>query len=210
MELLFLLLPLINFSHAQYWPQDPALVEAVEAAFIKKDTLLQLLYTFYPPNRLQPNHVQLRIGVITVRNITDGSGVSNPAYTCYDYDYIVCRYIGSSFNYFDLYVFEEDKSHPNLLAFISSPGFTSSMALFDGLSYTLYTTLTFFQPYEYDDDYVNIDLSIDSLESLPSKDDLTQAMGVVFSWVSISAPKPQDCTKVIIYRLNIMQGLKVN
>ena len=58
MELLFLLLLLINFSHAQY--PDLALVEAVEAAFIKKDTLLQLLCTFYPPNRLQPNHVQLR------------------------------------------------------------------------------------------------------------------------------------------------------
>ena len=96
-------------------------------------------------------------------------------------------YNGSSY---DLYVSEEDKSHSKLLTFISSLYFTISMAIFDKLSYTLYTTLTFFQRIsnEYDDD-MEISLSIASLESMPSKDDFTQAMGVVFSWVSISAPK---------------------
>ena len=173
MELLFLLLLLVNFSHAQYGPQDPALVEAVEAAFIKKDNLLKLLYTFYPPTEIQPNHVRLRIVDITVQNITDGSGVSNPVFICND-----CPLI------YDLYVFVEDKSHSNLLVFISSPDFTFSMVLFDRLSYTLYTTLTFFELQNQYYDAVDINLSIDSLESIPSGNKLIQAMGVVFSWVS--------------------------
>ena len=78
MELSFLLLLLINFSHAQHGPPpDAALVEAVEAAFIKKDNLLRLLYAFYPPTGVQPNHVQFWIENVTslVQNITNDNNI---------------------------------------------------------------------------------------------------------------------------------------
>ena len=138
------------------------------------------------PTEIQPNHMQLKLVEITVQNITNNdSDVSNPAFICYDND--VCMYNGI-LPIYDLYVFEEDKSHSNLLMFISSPDFTIFMALFDRLSYTLYTILTFFQPHV-SGESVDTSLSIDALESMPSIDDFTEAMGVVFSWVRISAPK---------------------
>ena len=171
MELSFLL---INFSHAQYWPSDAALVEAVEAAFIKKDNLIKLLYAFYPPTGLQPNHVLLRIDNITVQNFTnDTNTVPNPPFT---WDYDKFRY--NDLCYYDLHVLEED---PKLKTFISSPGFSSFMALFDKLSYKLYAILTF------NEDYNNIvtTLSIESLETMPSDIDFMEAMDLVVSWVSL-------------------------
>ena len=171
----------IKIYHAQdfdYYYPDPALVEAIEAAFIKKDNLIKLQYLFYPPDEIQPNHVRLSIDDITVQNITNDTIVRKSAFI-WDSKFIY----NESFPIFDLYVFEEDKSYSKLLTFISSPTFSSMMKLFDRLSYVLYSNITFFQRHNNGDG--SITLSIDSLETVPSASDFKKAMNLVVSWVSL-------------------------
>ena len=185
MKLSFLFLLLVNFkiSHAQYIPS--ALLDAFEAAFIKKDSnLVNLMRLFYPPTQIQPNHVKLVIHDIIVQNITDKNfDYDDPAFVC---DHAECRYDGN-FLFYDLYTFEEDKSYSKLLTYINSYIFYSNMALFDRLSYRLYATLTLFQPQISNTIYSNvvgISLSIDYLESMPSKYDFYVTMEMALSWVS--------------------------
>ena len=185
MKLSFLFLLLVNFkiSHAQRH-NPSALFEAVEAALIKKDNLMNLMGLFYPPTQIQPNHVRLEIGDITVQNITDKNDYYGyPAFFCNDH--AECRYDGNFPINYDLYVFEDDKSYSKLLAYISSDPLY--MELFDILSYRFYGTLTFFQPqksYRYYSHDVGISLSIDSLESIPLNEEFYVAMEMALSWVS--------------------------
>ena len=193
MELPFLLfLLLVNFSYAGYGYPDPALVKTIEAAFIKEDNLIELLHAFYPPTGAQPSHVQLSVNNITVQNITGGN---NDSAFIWDYDhkswmyrddYFLWKYKEDAVIVYDVYVFEEDRSHPNLQVLISS--FSPLMGSFDRLSYKLYTALTLQQYYDNECNYsVDIHLSIDSLESMPSRDEFSAAMSVVFSWVSFKS-----------------------
>ena len=187
MQLSFLFLLLVTFIKLNH-ALSTSLVEAVEAAFIKKDNLINLMNTFYPPYEIQPDRVQLEIRDITVQYIADedfdhyNHQYSYPAFDC---DYAECRYDGDIPIFYDIYVFEDEKSYSKLLAFINS-GTLNVMALFDILSYRLYATLAFFQPqytYTYND-ILDISLSIDSLESMPSKSDFNVAMEMGLSWVN--------------------------
>ena len=177
-----LLLLLIEFSHAH---PDAVLIERVETAF--KDNLIDLLYIFYPPAEIQPTRVQLQLfsSDITVKNIKNVNNTdSDLAFICTKND--DCTYKDSSMIItYNLNVdFEEGKSHSTLLIFISSDDFSLFMALLDKLSYILYTKLTYFQRHNTSETRHRITLAIDTLETIPSKDDFVDAMDLVISWVS--------------------------
>ena len=187
-----LLLLKIFFCVASCYP-DSTVVKAIENALIN-ESLGALQDALYPPTDIQPNSVLLDFGqCITVQNILHQTN-EKPAFVDCSQPQLCCPNSGYCYNFtndfcsslqYELSV-EGEKLNIKLMRFVTSQFFEANMIMFDKLSFKLFTNLTFIQRHS-DSQHASLHMAIDTLETMPSKDDFKEALELVISWVSVRA-----------------------